>query len=117
MSDPHPCSTQPELPTVVPVPEHPGYAIHLNQADLERMAVITTPRERTSIVLGVAREAVLAEGSSVDRAPRRQQGQSMTGSLIQLAHGSDDPWIDTEIVDGAELRPFRHAAGEGQHPA
>jgi hypothetical protein len=41
----------------------------------------------------------------------------MTGSLIQLAHGSDDLWTDTEIVDGAELRPFRHAAGEGQHPA
>jgi hypothetical protein len=41
----------------------------------------------------------------------------MTGSLIQLAHGSDDPWIDKEIVAGTELRPFRHAAGEGLHPA
>jgi hypothetical protein len=41
----------------------------------------------------------------------------MTDGLIQLAHGRDDPCIDTEIVDGTELRPFHHAAGEGQHPA
>lgn len=41
----------------------------------------------------------------------------MTDSLIQLAHGSDDPWIDPEIVAGTELRPFCHAAGWGQPPA
>jgi tartrate dehydratase alpha subunit/fumarate hydratase class I-like protein len=37
----------------------------------------------------------------------------MTGSLIQLAHGSDNPWIDTEIVAATELQPFCHAAGGG----
>jgi hypothetical protein len=41
----------------------------------------------------------------------------MTGSSIQLAHGSDDPCIDTEIVAGTGLRPFCQAAGERQHPA
>jgi len=61
MSDPHPRSAQPELPTVVPVPEQLGYAIHLNQTDLECMAVITAPRERPSIVPGADREAVLAK--------------------------------------------------------
>jgi hypothetical protein len=38
----------------------------------------------------------------------------MTDSLIQLAHGSDDAWIDSEIVAGTGLRTFCHAAGEVQ---
>jgi hypothetical protein len=41
----------------------------------------------------------------------------MTDGLIQLAHGSDNPWIDTEILADTGLRPCRFAAGEGQHPA
>jgi hypothetical protein len=61
MSDPHPRSAQPELPTVVPVPEQLGYAIHLNQTDLEWMVVIMAPQERQSVVLGADREAVLAK--------------------------------------------------------
>jgi hypothetical protein len=41
----------------------------------------------------------------------------MTDGLIQLVHGSDDPWIDTEIVAGIELRLLCHAAGERPRPA
>jgi hypothetical protein len=61
MPDPHPRSAQPEPATTLPVPEHPGYAVHLKQTDLEWLVVITAPRERASIILGADREAVLAK--------------------------------------------------------
>jgi len=61
MPDPHPRSAQPEPATILPIPEHPGYEIHLKQTDLEWMAVITAPRERSSIAFGADRETVLAK--------------------------------------------------------
>ena len=61
MPDPHPRSAQPEPATILPIPEHPGYEIHLKQTDLEWMAVITAPREQSSIAFGADRETVLAK--------------------------------------------------------
>jgi hypothetical protein len=61
MSDPHPRSAEPEPATSSLVPEHPAYAIHLKQTDLEKLAVITAPRERPSIIPGADRETVLAQ--------------------------------------------------------
>ncbi len=60
--DAHPRLDQPEPSPTVFAPDHPGYEIHLKQTDLEWMAVITAPRERSSVVLGADREGA-GEGS------------------------------------------------------
>jgi hypothetical protein len=82
MSDLHPRSTQPEPATTLPVPERPGYAVHLKQTDLEKLAVITAPRERPSIVLDADRETVLAQAPQwiAARAASKDRQSDSTGS-------------------------------------